>query len=185
MHLSCSRKIGITPINHNLHDQISRAGAASATWPEVRVDYRRGCARTQRTLHCMCSYELSKLELGPQGQQGVLRDHGKVGRPLRLVQCLPFDRLRRLGAADFLDAVFMAATALESSLIVQVLASCSDASFTNRSRGSGGHYFTACASLCLTTSLTCHSHGFGLRRRHLSMGPAFRLSKTTPRRWLP
>jgi len=70
------------------------------------------------------------------------------------VKGLYFRRLRRLGADDFLDAVFMAATALESSLIVLPLVPCSDASSTNWSRGSGGHYFTACASLCLTTSLT-------------------------------
>ena len=63
------------------------------------------------------------------------------------VKGLYFRRLRRLGAAEFLYAVFMAATAIELSSIVLPQASCSDASFTNRSRGSGGHYFTARASL--------------------------------------
>ena len=70
------------------------------------------------------------------------------------VKGLYFRRLRRLDATDFLFATFVAATAMESSSIVLPLAPCSDVSCTNWSRGSGGHYFTACASLCLTTSLT-------------------------------
>ena len=62
---------------------------------------------------------------------------------MQVVQCLPFDRLHRLGAADFLFATFMAAIAMESSSIVLPLAPCSDASCTNWSRGSGGHPFDA------------------------------------------
>ena len=62
---------------------------------------------------------------------------------MRVVQCLPFDRLRRLGAAEFLYATFMEATAMESSSIVLPLVPCSDASSTNCGRGSGGHSFDA------------------------------------------
>ena len=152
-----------------------------------------------------------------------------------------------LGATDFLDATFMAATALESSSIVLPLVPCSDASCTNWSRGSGAHFRhvvsreskrtvlpttapTWCDRVfvcdlhgshrygvvfdsppagpmlrCLLHKLepwewralfhcvciamfdhkfdrgsALHSHGRSSCRRHLSMGPAGGLSKTTP-----